>query len=118
MASRKSLPPRPDRPAGVTPVPNEVKRTGLPGKRGSSIAEKAVEQAGLKPRVAGQMTPTGRKGENLVPPALIEIGPSTTKPGRDAPVPEHVHRPARPKDVFIDRTEKRESEKPREKKKG
>lgn len=106
MASRKSLPPRPDRPAGVTPVPNEVKRTGLSGKRGSSIAEKAVEQAGLTPKVAGQMTATGRKPPILTPPALIEIGPNETKPPGDAPVPEHVHRHGRAKDVFVDEKKK------------
>jgi hypothetical protein len=80
-----------------------VKRTGLSGKRGSSIAEKAVEDAGLTPKVAGQMTFTGRKPpSSLIPPAQIQIGPNTTRKGGPAPIPEHVHQPKRPKDVFVD----------------
>ena len=88
--------------AGRVPDP-QAKRTGRTGKRGSSIAQSAIEQAGLQPKVAGQMTFTGRKPtSSLIPPALIEIGPTKTKRGTGAPIPEHVHQPKRPKDVFRD----------------
>ena len=89
--------------AGRTPVmpASAVKRTGLSGKRGSSIAEKAVENAGLMPKVAGQSTFTGRKPpSSLIPPIPIEIGPNTTH--GSAPIPERVHQPKRPKDTFVD----------------
>jgi hypothetical protein len=81
----------------------EVQRTGRTGSRGSSMAENIIERAGLQPKVAGQMTITGRKPpSSLIPPALIEIGPTKTKRGTGAPIPDHVHQPKRPKDEFID----------------